>query len=447
MPRMDKQQLRQFRAALAETDTALTPDDPRYVPGLHGTAEEDVVSALLEDILTRPALGSHLFYFTGQRGTGKSTELRRLEIDLLGEQAQVIRFDSLDFITETEKVSVESILLLVTAGLAAWAAEDYKEDFLKADAWTRFSHWLKTDIQLDEVSASGLKLKLKEQQATVASKIRQLSSPLEWTKTVQKFAGDIVEFIRERTQRERVVVIVDSLERLRGVSGQDQDEMFNQVVTTFAGDYDRLKITGASVVYSVPPYLALLSDVRNFVTCHALASVRVYAKPVCPDGHTAERRQPRPDGLAKMRDLIGRRYPDWSQVLQAAALDQLAQASGGDLRHFMLRLVSGTVGKTLFALDRLPLPANDPIVAQVIAENRGETERLTVKSEWPLLADIAETHNAIATDRGESLRTLARLFDTRVILNYRNGAEWFDIHPLLWPLIDSLNAAQPAATA
>lgn len=35
---MDKQQLRQFRAALAETDTALTPDIHKYVPGLGITA-------------------------------------------------------------------------------------------------------------------------------------------------------------------------------------------------------------------------------------------------------------------------------------------------------------------------------------------------------------------------------------------------------------------------
>ncbi len=436
---MDKQQLRQFRAALVETDVALTPDDPRYVPGLHGAPEEDVVSALFEEILTRPALDSQLFYFTGQRGTGKSTELRRLEQMLLGEQAQVIRFDSLDFITETEKVTVESILLLVTAGLAAWADEHYKESFLTSGAWTRFSNWLKTDVELAEVSAHGLKLKLKEQQVSVAEKIRNLSTPLEWTKKVQDFAGEIVEFIRLRTHRQRVVVIVDSLERLRGISGADQDAMFQHVVTAFAGDFDRLRIPGASVVYSVPPYLALLADVRNFVTCHALASVRVYAKPIANGSLTANRRTPRPEGLEKMRGLIERRYPDWAQVLDGAALDALAQASGGDLRHFMQRLVSGVVGKAQFALDRLPLHADDAVVQQVIDENRGETERLTVKSEWPLLADIARSHNAIAADRGDSLRTLARLFDTRVILNYRNGAEWFDIHPLLWPLIDSLD--------
>lgn len=444
---MNKEQLRKFRAALVEIDTVIAPDDSRYVPGLHGTEDEDVINALLEEILTRPAQDSHLFYFSGQRGTGKSTELRRLEQLLLGESAQVIRFDSLDFITETEKVTVESVLLLVTAGLAAWADENYQHDFLTASAWTRFSDWLQSDVELTEFTAQGLKVKLKEQQVTVAEKIRKLSTPLEWTKKVQGFAGDIVEFIRERTQRQRVVVIVDSLERLRGISGTDQDAMFQHVITTFAGDFDRLRIPGASVVYSVPPYLALMADVRNFITCFALASVRVYAKPVAANGSpTANRRKARPEGLEKMRSLIARRYADWATVLDASALDELAKASGGDLRHFMQRLVSGVVGKAQFALDRLPLSAQDPLIHQVIDENRGETERLTVRSEWPLLADIARTHNAIALDRGESLRTLARLFDTRVILNYRNGAEWFDIHPLLWPLIDKLND-QPATAA
>ena len=190
-----------------------------------------------------------------------------------------------------------------------------------------------------------------------------------------------------------------------------------------------------------------MSDVRNFVTCFALASVRVFGKPVSNGSPTAHRRQPRPEGLEKMRSLIHRRYPEWAKVMDAATLDALAMASGGDLRHFMQRLVSGVVGKALYALERMPLKPDDSLVKQVIDENRGETERLTVKSEWPLLADIALTHNAIAANRGDSLRTLARLFDTRVILNYRNGAEWFDIHPLLWPMIDQWHEQQqrPAA--
>lgn len=445
---MDITKLRQFRGALLEADEPLEPTDPRYVASLHGSDEEDVIQALGDEILTRPPQGSHLFYFTGQRGTGKSTELRRLEIFLAGDGAQVIRFDSLDFVTETEPVSIESVLLLVTAGLAAWAEKAYQQDFLTASAWTRFATWLQTEVQLTEVSALGLKVQLKSQQTKVADKIKALSAPLEWTRMVQAFASDIVEFIRTRTHRDRVVVIVDSLEQLRGVSGPEQEAMFNHVVATFAGDFNRLKIPSASVVYSVPPYLALLSDVRNFVTCHALASVRVFEKPFDAEGNVSRsRRQPRAQGLEKMRALIEKRFPQWGQVLDSAALDALALASGGDLRHFMLRLVSGVVGQARFALPRLPLRADDSIVQAVLSENRGETERLTVTKEWPLLADIATRHNAFAADRGDSLRTLAHLFDTRVILNYRNGSEWFDVHPLLWRLLDNLNephgSAQP----
>jgi hypothetical protein len=385
-----------------------------------------------------------LFYFTGQRGTGKSTELCRLEQSLQAENTQVILFDSLEFITETEKITVESLLLLVAAGLAAWAEKNYNTDFLSAPAWQRFAEWLKTDVEISGVSAAGLSAKLKEQQATVAEKIRLLSSPLEWTKQVQKFAGEIVEFVRGRSHRERVVVIVDSLERLRGVSGADQDAMFQHVVPTFAGDFDRLRVPGACV-YATPPYLSLLSDVRNYVSCYSLASVRVYCKPVDGDAHTPQRRQPRAEGLDKMRGLIERRFANWAQVLDKDALDTLTLASGGDLRHFMQRLVSGVVGQAQFALNRLPLKKDDSIIKRVLDENRGETERLTVRSEWPLLAYIAKHHKAIAADRGDSLRVLAHLFDTRVVLNYRNGEEWFDIHPLLWRLIDAQD--EPAKSA
>ena len=437
---MNKVALRAFRVALLEPEETLASSDARYVPGLHGSDEEDVINALLDDILTRPELGSNIFYFSGQRGTGKSTELHRLDDMLRGENVEVVRFDSLDFITETDPVSVESLLLLVTAGLAAFADEHYQQDFLTSSAWTRFSAWLGTDIELTEISAAGLKGKLKEQQASVAEKIRKLSAPREWTKKVQAFAEEIVDFLRQRSRRNRVAIIVDSLERLRGTSGVDQDAMFSHVVSTFAGDFDRLKIPGASVVYSVPPYLTLLHEVRNFVTFYSLASVRVYGKPLTQNGDfTAERRKPRELGQEKMRGLIARRYPQWANFLEQDALDKLALASGGDLRHFMQRLVSGVIGQAQYALDRLPLKDDDAIISRILEENRAETERLTVSSEWPLLADIAKRHNTFATDRGESLRSLARLLETRVILNYRNGSEWFDVHPLLWRLLDNLD--------
>lgn len=437
---VDKAQLRAFRIALNQGDRDLGPTDPRYVPNLHGSDQEDVVARLFEDLMIRGS--GEIFYFSGQRGTGKSTELRRLETELNGENAQAVRFDSLDYISDTDPVSVETLLLLVTAGLADWALAHYKDDLLKAGAWQRFTNFLHSELQLTEVSVVGVKAKLKEQQASVSEAVKKLSEPRQWTKKLQAFACDIVKFIQAATNRDKVILIVDSLERLRGVSDDEQRDMFTHVVTAFVGEFDRLRIPGASVVYSVPPYLALLADVRNYVLCYSLASVRVFEKPA-----VGARRTARASGLAAMQRLIERRYAAWQQVLTPDALQDLAQWSGGDLRHFMQRLVSGVVGQAQFALERLPLRSGDAILRGIYDETRGETERLTVRSEWPLLKTIAMSHNAIASDRGESLRALARLFETRVILNYRNGEEWFDVHPLLWPLIDAIAADNTHAIA
>lgn len=442
---IDKLVIRAFRSTLVKSDKVLSPDDPAYVPNLHGSDNEDVIAALQEDLLTQPEKGTSLFYFSGQRGTGKSTELRRLEVMLNAEAVQVVRFDSLDYLFETDPINQETLSLLVASGLADWAAAHYHEDFKTSSAWRRFSAWLQTDIELTEVSYGGIKAKLKDQSANIAEKLAKLSAGSESHKAIAAFSAEIVEFLRNAAHRNRVVVIVDSLEQLRGV-GADQGLAFTRVVQCFAGNFHRLHVPGAAVVYSVPPYLALLEDVANFVRLHTLASVRVFEPP------QVTARQPRPTGLQAMRSLIHRRHARAKDLFTDAALDRLALASGGDLRHYMLRLVSDAAYGATFALERLPLQADDAIINTVIGKSRVETEQLTRLNEWPLLKNITTTHKAMAEDMDNSLHMLARLFQTRVILNYRNGQEWFDIHPLLWESIDAYNptpelsGAAPAAS-
>ena len=442
---VDKKLLRQFRASLSETDKPLEPNDSKYVPGLHGTAGEDVMNRLLEDILSRPELSTQLFYFTGQRGTGKSTELMRLEKELVNEGTLVVRFDSLNYISETELITLETVLLLVVAGIASWAgAQNYKDNFLKDSAWTRFASWLKTEVSLTEVNIEGLKFKLKEQQASISEKLAKTTSAMQHLAKLGEFAGEMVEFIRKAAHRTRVVVMVDSLERLRGTTADTQDKMFGAVVQAFASDVNRLRITGATVVYAVPPYLPMLANIRNDVDFHALGSVRMYQKPARLGGPTPSR-QPRVESLALMRSVLDKRFEGWRAVLSEPAVDQLALKSGGDLRHFLRRLVYETVSQTDYALDRLPLRADDDVLVQVFAKNTDETVQLTVREEWPLLKKVTQNGDALAENRDNSLRTLARLLEMRVILNYQNGSQWYDIHPLLWPVIDLFEPAPAQA--
>ena len=258
-------------------------------------------------------------------------------------------------------------------------------------------------------------------------------------KQARELVTDIVEFVKKRSLKQRVALLVDSLERLRGVTLKDADDIFYSVVEFFGWDNARLRFPGLHVVYSVPPYLALLANVRAFVSVTTLTSVRVFK---LPQGKKRELHQ---DGLDAMQKLLDKRYSVWRDILSELAVQKLISSSGGDIRHFLRNLVATALRKAYYAPDRLPLQADDQLVRDLIDGARKETEQLVVEEEVPLLALIARTHEA-KREKRDQLSTVARFFDIRVILNYRNGIEWFDAHPLLWPMLED-HAARSAPAA
>ena len=206
--------------------------------------------------------------------------------------------------------------------------------------------------------------------------------------------------------------------------------MFDHVIRVFDTDRDRLRPGRVHVVYAVPPYLPYLSNVGQYVQMTMLASVRVCQPP------NLARREPRPEGLAIMHRVLDRRFPRWAEVISPAALDVLALKSGGDLRQLLRRFVLMAVDHATYAPDRLPLQANDPVIQTVLERQRVEFEGLVSREEHELLHTIA-VRNALDLPARKDWLTVVRFFEIRALLNYRNGTDWLDINPLLWPLIDA----------
>lgn len=76
------------------------------------------------------------------------------------------------------------------------------------------------------------------------------------------------------------------------------------------------------------------------------------------------------------------------------------------------------------------LPVPESTVDAAIDQLR--TEFLPIADDDALwLAEIARTHRA-ALEKADKLPDLARFFDTHLALCYRNGHEWYDIHPLIY---------------
>lgn len=425
--------IREYKKTLSNSGQPLDVGDKYYVPNLHGKDGHDVILRLKEAI--EDTDGTGLYYFTGQRGTGKSTELRRLETSLNAGGYRCIRFDALSYLNDTQPIDAHMLMLMVAAGIDDWISASYPENNAIAESpLTRFRLWMKTEVKLEkiDIEAPGLKLgfNLKPMQESVSTQIQKLGDQQRFHQQIIDFISDMCTWIAER-ERRRVVIVVDSLENLRGnpLAGKDQEHLFASVLDVFADRIDLIKVPDVHVVYSVPPYLCLLANIRPQVEWMSLASVRVCADPL------KARREPRPEGLAMMRELLAKRLPDWNEIIDEAAFERLALLSGGDLRQFIVRLLVDVLHQAQYAIDRLPLGKDDPIIDDVSNACASEMLQLTVKDEWPLLRTVAERHNIIADNR-EQIKTLAHLLDTKVILNYRNGRDWYDLHPTLWGVLD-----------
>jgi hypothetical protein len=245
-------------------------------------------------------------------------------------------------------------------------------------------------------------------------------------KKAREFALEAVEYVRNKriVPDMKVVLLVDSVERLRGVGSADVREVFKSVETLFGSYADLLRFTGLSVVYTIPPYLQALAGAlgRHYAggRIYALPSVHVYE--CCPE--PGEPPQVSNAGIGKMLTIIDRRFPDHAEFFSTEQLRRLAESSGGDLRDFfrMARLAvtrAASVG----------LPLSDAVIEHAESAVRGDMLPIAADDrEW--LLKIAHSHTAELPSL-ERLPEFARLQEGNYVLQYRNGEEWYDVHPLL----------------
>jgi hypothetical protein len=430
-------ELGKFFASLK--DRPLEPDDAAYVADLHRVDGNDPIADLAAQILWDQGGGTYLF--TGQRGTGKSTELRRLRRALRQQGCTVLLLDMGDYLLETEPVEVGDFVISLAGALSDAIAAEYGAPPARNSYWERAAAFLQTDVQIKGIDAIGLKFELKgnptfKERVQAASRDR-LSALV---RDARDYAREILAFLQARHGADtKLVLIVDSVERLRGVNAEGAKRVFDSAVTLFSGNPDYLRFPPLHVVYSVPPYLSALT--ANLSALYSgqmvfLASAHVFDEP-----GTGSERRPSATGLKAMRELVERRYAAWREVFAETQLDTLALASGGDIRDYF-RLVSSCLVKARDPQVQLPIDAR--VLTEV--KNAMRREMLPIPDDdkdW--LKEIAISHSAQLKSM-DRLSTLARFLDTRLVLNYRNGRDWYDVHPLLWEVIDEHDASRESGT-
>ncbi len=405
-------------------DEALPPGDPRNVDidhrGVRGTNWTNKLARQIE--LSKTPVFQ---LFTGLRGTGKSTEIRRL-YTRLSDPAQrnllTVLIDADDVLDLTAEIDVSDVLALVLLHTerAVIAAEGGNAaDALKEGAAQRLWAWLSTtDIEIGKVTAgieagakADIELNLKTN-PTVRQRVRGI---------VAQHLGTFVRFVHDelrelegrakKAKRSGIVILFDSLEKLRGTS-LTWKPVLDSAERVFGTGAPYLQLP-VHVLYTIPPALARrMTDPVAFLPMIKVRSA---------DGTL------HPAGVEVIADLVGKR-------IDPAGLDDLF---GHDAIHDRIRAIALWSGgypreivrllQTLLELEAFPVSAK---TLERELHRAGNTYRGIVYDSGaiPLLAAVNRTKRLIPKDDHE--REAADLFlQNNVILRYLNDEEWMDVHP------------------
>ena len=226
------------------------------------------------------------------------------------------------------------------------------------------------------------------------------------------------------------VFLVDSIEHFRGTLVNVSDVQ-SSVETLFVSHAERLHLPHLHVVYTVPPYLKVrYSNVGSLYEpggLHVLPALKLKSQ----EGVDFQQ------GYDAMEQVVAARG-DWRKLLgERPALDRMVRYSGGHLRD-LLRLLAEVLRRAT------ELPVSADTVNAAIDQLR--TEFLPIAdSDARWLANIGRSHRT-ALARTEDLPDLARFFDTHLALCYRNGDEWYDVHPLISDHVASHAEDEPPGT-
>lgn len=418
--------LKNFYNALK--DQPLEPFHPFYVCPFDNTS--DPVMELARSIEWRDDTSMNLV--SGQRGSGKSTELRRLRQMLEQSGCCVFLCDMSGFINFDYPIEITDFLISILLAFSEAVREKYQDNPLDRPLLQRVSQFLQAQIKVTGINVGeenslffGLALKqdpdMKQKlQNALRSKLTLILQEL------SEFIEEVIDLITQKNagKSQKIVLLLDSIEQIRGKSDNAR-EVHESVAILFTHHIEKLRLPKIHAVYTIPPYLPSLagstgdSNIYHFPNIHALHR----------SGELDD------NGVKIMEEILSKRFVNWESIVTVQQLrEQLIPATGGNLREFF-RLLTVILRK----INVKQLPVSDKIIHA--AKNNLRADMLPIPlDEQNWLRRIAENKEANLPDSSKIL-TLARFLDNNLVQHHRNDYEWYDINPLLKDVILPLTSA------
>lgn len=392
----------------------------------------DCVEVMKQEIDWEDRPGCYLF--SGLRGAGKTTELKRL-ITELNKQDITALYCSADDYLDLNDPEIEQTELVFTAiaGLCSAVKSTLGNDFLKETIWDRTQKLLNSDVNFkSKIKAAGLEVELTLKENPVFKKelIEFSKQSDQFFQEAKSFTNEIINLVKQKTGNQKIVLVVDSLERLSASSGQEQ-VLFNSLKELFFNYPERLAFDDLTVIYTVPPYLhAVLPNIDQFYSStFSLPNFKVIQKPSTVNTEIL----PNSDGISKMLQVIEKRSPNWLNYMSQEVAEHFAFLSGGNVRR-LFALIRNVTKKAV--LNKADFPINEvdsDVVKQAISEETKNLHWLNAEDRKWLARCKSDNGNMAQHIENieEDLPPIIRLFDHSLILNYQNGNVWYQVPPIM----------------
>jgi hypothetical protein len=369
--------------------------------------------AELEDALLAPYFQPPKFFFSGHRGCGKSTELRRIAVNT----AILSKFYPIHF-TIRDEADVNNLdfkdVLLAIGGrmyrhyrargrrlpqqleneLEGWRGK-IQEEVVRGDRY----NGVELSGGLDAFFASTA-LRMKLEPAT-RHELRQV---------IEKNVIGLVDVINKiaiaiQAQEKRMpLILIDDLDKPDLSAARE----------IFHGHRETMLQPNCAIVYTVTsplfysPEFEAIRDRAIF-----LPNVKLHAQ-----GQTRHQR----DGYKTMQEFVAKRLN--LDLISTRALSEAVRVSGGVFRE-MARVMRSAIRRA-----RRDGKIDLDHVHSAEAEIRGEYRRLLTAEQRDLLKKV------YADNRLDDPDKIAPLLQILAVLEYANGEPWCDVHPALVPLLE-----------
>ncbi len=418
------------------TDKPLQPDDPFYEPIYKpiDDGDDEPIDLLEKHVAWTPV--ESVQFFSGFRGSGKTTELFRFRKRLRDKGYFVVYADALNYLNPAGPIDISDLLLVLAGAFSDGVNERLEKKVETESYWERFVNFvgraniselvLKVSDPTKMIGAD-VKVNLREN-PTFRQKFQKVLSQhvIALKQDINKFFEDCVKAIRaERGDETEVVFIFDSLEQLRG-SLANEAAVIDSVVSLFENHQGKLAFPYVHSVYTVPPWL-------KFTLPGMLKSQPVIIPSVRQWNNNPERTA-YAKGANALHSFAKRRLGDngIKRVFgDENRIARLIAVCGGHFRDLLMLL-----RETLLRAKTLPVP--DTLLERAILEVRRQYLPISVSdARW--LDHIAKKRRPDQDGESDAGR-LARFLDSHMVLYLLNGEEWYDIHPLIREEVEKIVA-------